>query len=418
MKIHVLCIGNEILRGHTLNTNLAFIGQALAAAGYEVGREVCTVDDPEVIRHTVVEELAGADVLITVGGLGPTSDDVTREAVASALQAPLHFDRDVYASIKAYLAGRNMAVPDDGTRVQSMVPEAAIVLPNANGTAPGLWCSAGAKGVVMLPGPPRELQPLFVEAVLPRLRRLGEPTHVVREIKVCGMPESVAAEAVENVLSGQRHVRPAYCARTGLLDVRLVSAPDRTAELDDAEARVRAALGSAALPAGCAGLAAAVGDLLVGQGWWLATAESCTGGGIGAAITDVPGASAFFRGSAVTYANEWKMRWLGVSQDTLAQHGAVSRETAAEMLEGLLAGGDVQTGIAVTGVAGPSGGTPDKPVGLVFIGTGVQAGRIVRRHVFAGNRETVRRRAVTTALNQLRLQLLDEISSQTIARED
>jgi len=406
VRTHVICIGDEILRGHTLNTNLAFIGEMLDRNGYALDREICIPDRPDVITAAVDRELQDADLVITTGGLGPTSDDVTRDAVAKALGLTLRLDQSVLESIRTYLAERGFRVPDEALHSQAMAPASGAVLPNRNGTAPGLWCASGAKAVVMLPGPPRELRPMFTESVLPRLREFAAPERTGGSLRICGLPESVAAERVETVLAGTPEIRPAYCAQPGGVDVHL-TAPARSAEaLAAALDRIRRELGAAALPDDCANVAEALGRLLLRRGWRLATAESCTGGGIAAAITENAGASDYFHGSVVTYANEWKSRLLNVKEATLDRFGAVSAETAREMLDGLLALHDVQAGIAVTGVAGPAGGSVEKPVGLVFVGTAVLESRNIRRCVFPGNRRTVRQRTVATALNQLRLDLL------------
>ncbi len=407
MRIHAICIGNEVLRGHTLNTNLAFIGETLHRHGYELERELCIPDTAAGIQSAVEQELTVADLVITVGGLGPTSDDLTRDSVAAALGLSLHLDAELVLVIEAYLARRGVCVCNEALKVQALVPDGALVLPNRNGTAPGLWCETAEGIVVMLPGPPRELQPIVVDSVMPRLRQLSVPDRLSCELRVCGQPESVVAEKVEAILGQFGGIRPAYCAKPGRIDVLLSTVLSDAGVLDVAVKLVRDAFARSVLPAGCATAAEAVGQMLRNRGWGLGTAESCTGGGIAASITDLPGASDFFRGALVTYANEWKSRLLGVKEETLQVHGAVSAETAGEMLTGLLERHDVQAGIVVTGIAGPAGGTAEKPVGLIYIGTGVGQMRDVRRYVFAGNRQSVRQRTVATALNQLRLNLLE-----------
>ncbi len=404
--VHILCIGNEILRGHTLNSNLAFIGRQLDAIGIEAARELCVPDTPDVIRRAVQEELAHADVLVTIGGLGPTSDDVTRGAVAGALGVAQHLDESVRAAIDAFLKRRGVCVPEAAVRTQAMVPEGADVLLNRNGTAPGLWCEHQGRVVIMLPGPPREFCPMVLDAVMPRLRARLRVRHIARDLCICGIGESTAAARLEAALDASANVRLAYCAQPGKLDVRLSAAPEHASELEQAVAAARAELGAHALPESCNSPAAAVAALLSERGWTLAAAESCTGGGIAAAVTDIAGASEVFAGAAVTYSNDWKTGLLGVRERTLADYGAVSEQTAAEMLDGLIERYAVEAGIVVTGIAGPSGGTPEKPVGLVFIGTAAKERRSVRRYVFPGNREAVRQRTVAAALNQLRLQLL------------
>ncbi|NOY79877.1 MAG: CinA family nicotinamide mononucleotide deamidase-related protein [Kiritimatiellaeota bacterium] len=410
MQIHVLCIGDELLSGNTLNTNLAFLGRSLADAGYRVRREICIPDTPEAIEAAVVAELAEADIVITIGGLGPTSDDVTRPVVARALGLSLRLDRGVLREIQAYLSRRNVRVPSHAIETQAMVPEGALVLPNRTGTAPGLWCVADTgKAVVMLPGPPRELRPMFLESVLPRLRRLAPPDRIFRILKVCGVPESTVAARVEALLPAFPGVSPAYCAKPAEVALRLCAPPDRGAVLAAAADRVREELADAVLPEDAPNLPAAVGKALRERAWALATAESCTAGGIAAAITDVPGASSYFAGGVVAYSNAVKLNVLGVSGATLHQFGAVSAETVAEMVRGVRRLLEVETAVAVTGIAGPDGGTPEKPVGLVYIATAVRDHVRVRRFLFPGSRENIRLRTVTVALNDLRLHILGTV---------
>ena len=409
MRIHVVCTGTELLIGQTLNTNLLFLGEKLTEAGYAIAQERCVPDAAGEIAGAVAAELQQADIVITIGGLGPTSDDLTRDVVAAHLGVKLHFDPTVYDTIVAYLAGRHVQVPEAALRVQAMVPDGATVLPNRNGTAPGLWCPApGGKAVVMLPGPPRELQPMFLESVLPRLQARGPAEVFRRAFHLCGIPESTAAEKVEQLLRDFPGIEPAYCAQPYQVTVRLSAKPANREAVETAWKQLVNAFGTAVLPAGAGSLAAAVGALLLERRWWLGTAESCTGGGIAAAVTEVPGASAFFLGGLVTYANTWKSTLLNVRDETLSQHGAVSAEAAGQMLDALFRRYEVDAGIAVTGIAGPSGGTPEKPVGLVYVATGLRSGKAqIEKQQFPGNRETVRARTVTVALNQLRLQLLD-----------
>lgn len=408
MRIHVLCIGDELLSGNTLNTNLAFLGQALANFGYRLHREVCIPDTAETVSRTVLSELADADIVISIGGLGPTSDDVTRPAIARALGLSLHIDPVVLEGIRTYLTRRNVQVPSPALETQAMVPDGARVLPNHTGTAPGLWCPADSgKAVVMLPGPPREFRPMFIESVLPRLQQLAPADRICRTLKVCGIGESSVAERVEALLPAYPGVQPAYCAKPAEVALRLCAPPDRADALAAAAATVRSVLGDAVLPESVPDLPSAVGQALREAGWRLATAESCTAGGIAVAVTDVPGASKYFRGGIAAYSDEVKHSVLGVPSSTLKQSGAVSRETVTAMVRGVQHLTGAETAVAVTGIAGPGGGTPEKPVGLVYIATGISADIRAQRFLFPGSRENVRLRTVTVALNLLRLHILE-----------
>ncbi|MCF7854449.1 MAG: competence/damage-inducible protein A [Candidatus Pacebacteria bacterium] len=406
MNIHVITIGSEILVGHTTNTNLSFIGETLADHGFSVLREVCIPDTREAIRTAVEHECRAADVVITLGGLGPTRDDMTRQVVCETLGLDSEVRPEIEEEISRYLRTRGVDVDARKVRVQAVVPEGATVFANKNGTAPGLWCPVNDTVIIMLPGPPRELEPMFVGDVVPRLEALGCPDFAQRMIQVCGIPESVVAERVETLLGAKTTLDIAYCARPGMVDVRLSGRSGDDAALGAAVERIREHFGEAALRADEDGVRGAVANLLTRRGWSVATAESCTGGGIGEHLTEQAGASEYYAGGVICYSNILKRKLLGVKAETLAECGAVSAETAGEMLDGLLQRTGADAGIAVTGIAGPGGGTPDKPVGLVFIATGVRGERSVERHVFPGTRQNVRERTIFTGLNTLRLQLI------------
>ena len=413
MNIHLISTGTELLIGHTLNTNQQFIGQALDAAGYVITRETCVPDTGAEIATAVRAALAaGAELVLTTGGLGPTSDDCTRDAIASELGSALHFDEEIHAAMVRYLGERACKLPTEALRSQAMIPDCAVALPNRNGTAPGLWCGVpGGKWVVMLPGPPRELQPMFMDSVLPRIQELAKPEVRRRSVTICGIAESAAAERVESLLAVHELadlVQPAYCARLFQVDVRLSAAADQVEALDAAIVAVRREFGAAVLPDDAPSLAESIGKILQKNKMWLATAESCTGGWVAKSLTDLPGASAFFCGGLVTYSNAWKGNLLDVSEALLEQYGAVSAECANAMVDALFCRYEADAGIAVTGIAGPDGGNDAKPVGLVYIATGVRRQTRIEKYVFPGDRETVRQRAVIAALNQLRLQLLGQ----------
>ncbi len=404
MRIVVVSIGSELLIGHTINTNLAFIGEQLAGAGYTVDREVCIPDQTEVLASTIAEELGRAQVVITIGGLGPTRDDMTREIAARILGAPLREQPTARRHIEDYLGARLNRLPQEALRVQSLVPQGATALLNDNGTAPGLWCPTGNGALVLLPGPPRELRPIFVEQVLPRLRELLPPDSCRRGLRVCGMPESVVAEHLETNLELEPEIELAYCARAGEVDIRLTAEPTMAQRLDQLLEQIKRLFGQAVVP-DSGDLAASVADLLTARGWRLALAESCTGGLLGARLTERPGASDFFTGGVVCYSNQVKRELLGVPEETLQHDGAVSEATVRGMALGIMKRLATETAIAITGIAGPDGGSLDKPVGLVYIATGVNQDIQVRRRVFNGNRESIRQRAATAALNDLRIHL-------------
>ncbi len=412
MNVTAVSIGSELLNGDTLNTNLLHLGARLADAGVPLRRELCVPDEEEAIRKALRDALADSDVVVTIGGLGPTCDDLTRPVVAAELGLPLREDPRVAAGIRDFLARRGVSLPEEALRIQSQVPESAEVLPNPNGTAPGLWCRhPRPAAVVLLPGPPSEFIPMVEASVLPRLLSFLPPgVQAPRVVRVAGLPESLVEQRTEKALLGLPALSTAYCARPGCVTVRVTDPLHRAEILAAAEERLRAAFGSLALPPGCLGPAHHIGVLLQERGWRLAVAESCTGGLVAAAVTDVPGASAWFLGGLVTYANAWKESLLGVPDATLRRHGAVSEPAVRHMLAGLQERFGVETAVAVSGIAGPTGGSPQKPVGTVFLGAAVPGHAEVTRHSFPGNRAAVRERAAAAALVMLRQALLDHVS--------
>ncbi|MFW5802842.1 MAG: CinA family nicotinamide mononucleotide deamidase-related protein [Verrucomicrobiota bacterium] len=403
MKLEVICIGDELLIGHTVNTNLAYIGDQIVEIGHRIARETCIPDTLAGISAAVCEAASRADVVITVGGLGPTSDDMTRDAVASALRLELEYRVEAHEAIRSWLGDRSVRVPDEAMRRQARVPRGGELLANTNGTAPGLWIDSGASIVICLPGPPSELRPMLNNEVIPRLKQRFPPSVLIRTIATAGIPESVLSRQLEAEL-GDRHplVQPAYCAGPNRVDVRLTAAVEHALQLDKAEAVARQVLADGALAGGARNLPEALAAMLRDRSLTLAVAESCTGGAISKAVTDVPGASEYFLGGLVTYTNAWKQAWLHVPEDVLATHGAVSPETAAAMLDGLRRVTGCDAGVCVTGIAGPGGGSPDKPVGLVYVGTCVKGKNRVTKQIFPGNRDAVRQRTVIVALDQLR----------------
>ena len=406
MEIHVICIGTELLIGHTLNTNLAFLGSALEKHGFVIAKEICVPDTPAVMRDVFQKEMAEADVVITVGGLGPTADDLTRDAAAAALGRELEFHQNIYDRIADFLGKRGVKLRPDALRTQSMVPRESIPLVNFNGTAPGLWCPVENKVMVLLPGPPGELQPMFTDQVLPRLLSRGTPRIIRRSLTVSGVPESLVEDQVKKILGDFPAVEPAYCARPAMVDIRLTAGPAERAALTEAAAAIAEVFKRQLIPPEDGDSVGAIARLLIGRGWTLAVAESCTGGLLGAELTARPGSSNWFSGGFITYSNALKISCLGVSPDTLSTQGAVSEATAMEMVDGLLTATGAECGIAVTGVAGPGGGTPEKPVGRVYIAIAVPGHRRVLEQTFPGNRENVRLRARATAFCELRNMLM------------
>ena len=414
MNLEVLTIGTELLLGLTVDTNAAELGRALAAAGAEITRRTTVADRPEAIRAGVAEALDRTGFVITTGGLGPTRDDMTKTVVADLFDKQLVLDERLLAGLEARFKNLGRPMPALN-RTQAEVPDGATVLPNPRGTAPGLWVEdARGRVVVLLPGVPREMRGLLVEEVLPRLvARQGTERRVVlsRTLRTTGIAESALAERVGPIEPEIAPLTLAYLPSVDGVDLRVTAwglAPrDAEARLAAVVERLRAAVGEHGYGEDGADLAAVVLDALRQGRHRLGVAESCTGGMVAERVTNIPGASATFIGGVVAYADVVKTAALKVPIETLEAHGAVSEETVRAMAEGAQRLFSADCTIAVTGVAGPGGGTPEKPVGTVWFAARVHtAARAVRR-VFPGDRDEIRRRAAQAALDLLRRQLAD-----------
>ena len=415
MLVELINTGTELMLGRVLNTHQQWICRKLADLGYVVTRQTAVADTGIDIRQAVMEALSRADLVITTGGLGPTSDDITRDLVAQMLGKGLKEDPEVLAHIRHFFERLRRPMPAR-TGIQAMVPEGALVLPNPHGTAPGLAIEvrpnpyrAGdeAAWLVMLPGPPRELRPMFADSVVPLLKRvlpLASP-FVCRTLRTAGIGESVVQEKVAGPLAGVvgAGMDLGYCARPGQVDVRLAArGPGAERVVGEAEAIVQEVLGPQIYGIEDEEQETALVRLLASRSLTLALAESCTGGCIANRVTNVPGASAVLLAALVTYSNPAKETFLGVQAETLARHGAVSEPVAREMAEGARRQTRADYALSVTGIAGPGGGTPDKPVGTVFIGLAGPAGTVVEHRMNPWDRETFKQVTAQQALDLLR----------------
>ncbi|MFO1512502.1 MAG: competence/damage-inducible protein A [Verrucomicrobiota bacterium] len=419
MNVELINTGSELMLGRVLNTHQQWLCRRLADLGYVVTRQVAVADTGKDIEAVVREALGRADLIITTGGLGPTSDDITRDLIAQLLGKKLSEDASIVQRIEQYFASRKRVMPAS-TRIQAMVPDGAIVLANPNGTAPGLAMGVNPNPfridgkpswLVMLPGPPRELRPMFNDTVAPLLRDVmpldGE--FACRTLRTIGMGESLVADKIEEPMRRfvERGMDLGYCARVGQVDVRLVArGADATKLVQEAESVVRQHLNKIIFGTDDDELETVIVRLLTGRKQTLALAESCTGGGLANRITNVPGASAVLIASLVTYANEAKQKFLGVKPETLAAHGAVSEAVAREMAEGARKTTAADFALSVTGIAGPGGGSEAKPVGTVFIGFASADETIVLRQFNPFDRETFKTVTTTQALEMLRRKLV------------
>ena len=406
----ILAVGSELLTPIRIDTNSLFITEQLDLLGIEVAYKSVIGDDREELAMAVRVALDRVGLVVCCGGLGPTEDDVTREVVAQVLQRPLTEDERITTQVRARFASRRMEMPEINRR-QAMVPAGARVLNNANGTAPGLWLEDADRAVLLLPGPPRELKAIFATAVGEFLKPRSPGLSLVRRIiRITGRTESHTEEAVQQLYSewaqAEVPIAATILASLGHIELHLSV---RAASRDRAEAAVEAAsrqvtevLGLDAYSRDGRTLEQVVGDLLVERRFRIALAESCTGGLLTSRLTDVAGSSRYVDRAVVGYANEAKVSLLGVPRKLIDEHGAVSEPVALAMAEGIRASAMVDVGVGVTGVAGPGGGTAEKPVGTVAVATMIPGATRSRLFRFAGDREQVKFQASQAALDMVR----------------
>jgi nicotinamide-nucleotide amidase len=410
MIVELINSGTELLLGEVVNTHAAWIAKRIFPLGLRVSRQT-TVPDGPAIRDAVCETFNRADVVFLTGGLGPTTDDITREAVSEILGLKLVASEEIRSSIEARLAARGYQLIERMLR-QTMVPEGAVVLRNNNGTAPGLYIpsistpSSASPHFFLLPGPPRELKPMFEESVMPILLSLsgGLPNKECRIYRVIGLGESAVEERIGLELSKDKNLEVGYCARPNEVDFRLIGSKNL---LDLTEPRVLQALGKNLVSSKGEGIEEWIIHCLSSRGLSIATAESCTGGLLASRLTDVPGSSKAFNQGFVTYSNQSKHELLGVSETLLAGHGAVSEVVARAMAEGASLRTNSDFALALTGIAGPDGGTTEKPVGTVFIAMSERSKPTVcKKFLFPVDRATFKQLATQAALDMLRRSLL------------
>ena len=409
MIAEIVSVGTELLMGQIVNTDAQFIARHLAPLGYQAFYQVTVGDNPARLTGVVQSALARADVVLFTGGLGPTDDDLTKETVAQALGLEMAVVPEEEARLRAYFASRGKEMTPNNLK-QARFPAGSIILPNPNGTAPGCIMEADGKAAILMPGPPRELYPMFRDHVLPYLeKRSGVRLHS-KELRIFGMGESELTYRLRDLIAAQTNPTIAPYVKTSEVTLRVTAQCQ-----DDAEGErlvvpvidaILARLGSIVYSTNGESLPALCVRLLLRQGATLAVAESCTGGMLASSIVDIPGCSACFVEGAVTYANGAKVRRLGVSEGTLATDGAVSLACAQQMAEGLRAAAGVTYALATTGIAGPDGGTAEKPVGLVYVALAGPGRTEVRKLCLSGDRARIRTAATLHALDLLRRSLL------------
>jgi nicotinamide-nucleotide amidase len=411
MKAEIIAVGSELLTPDRIDTNSLFVTARLNESGFQVHRKTVIGDSEEDIAVLVGEALSRSDLIVISGGLGPTEDDLTRQAVSRVLQRPLKVDAGLLEEIRGRFAGRGLSMPQINER-QAQVLEGAEVLRNPRGTAPGMWIEAKNARMVLLPGPPRELQAMFLASVMPRLSDLGSGRRMERRtVAVVGLSESEVDSRVAPIYTGYPAIGTTILASTAQITLNLTQwlMPGETAdELEELAGRVAGALGSTVYSTSGETLEEVVGRLLQDSGSSLALAESCTSGAVAMRITRVPGSSGYFLGGVLCYANEVKRSLCAVPPRLLEQHGAVSPEVAEALARGVRQALNSSIGLSITGIAGPGGGSADKPVGLVYFGLAGSRGSMHERRLIPGDRESIRGRAATYALAYLRRFLLAE----------
>jgi nicotinamide-nucleotide amidase len=411
MICEILSVGTELLMGQVANTDAQYLSRRLSELGVQVFRHVTVGDNPARVKEALQTALSRSDLVITTGGLGPTEDDLTKEMVAEHFNLEMELHQP---SMDALLERMRRIHPDrpltPNNLKQAYFPKGATVMPNRRGTAPGCIVAQGGKAVAVLPGPPRELKDMFEQQLEPYLLKRQEMNLVSRFYRVFGVGESNVETILIDLFHSENPTLALYCG-AGEVTARLTAsgAPgeDLSKLLDPVEAEIKARLGDAVYAEGRdETMERAVAKMLLSRGETLALAESCTGGKLAAMITDIPGASKTFVEGFVTYSNEAKKRALGVTEDVLSAHGAVSEACAVQMAEGAKKASGATWALSVTGIAGPDGGSDDKPVGTVFIGLSGPGGAFAKRFQFVGDRSWNRTLSCQSALNMLRLELI------------
>lgn len=410
MRAEIVAIGSELLTPSRLDTNSLLITRSLNALGIRVMRKSVVGDHRGEIQEVLESALSRSDIVILMGGLGPTNDDITRQEVAQALGRSLLLDEKVLEALERSYGRLGLKMTENNRR-QAVVIEGSTVLSNPVGTAPGLFLKERETLIFLLPGPPRELQPMISSQVIPLIQRYKQTSRQYhRQLKVASQAESRVDAMIESIYQRFPDVETTILASAGIIEVYFNWQGEADEELANRQLeelcrRVRERLGVAVFTEAEETLEAVVGQRLRSLERTVATAESCTGGLVGKMLTDVSGSSEYYLGGVVAYGNSWKVQWLGVNETTLERFGAVSEPVAYAMALGVRLRTGADYGLSLTGIAGPEGGTEEKPVGTVFVGLSGAEGTVVKKFQLRGDRETIRLRAARLALDWLRLQL-------------
>ena len=411
MTVELICVGTELLLGNIVNTNAAYLAEKCAGLGLSCYYQTVVGDNAQRLAETLQAAVKRADIVILSGGLGPTEDDLTKEAAAKVMNRELVEDAASREHIEKYFASRN-AVPTENNWKQAMMPQGGIILPNPNGTAPGVIIADDATHVVLLPGPPHELKPMFENYVIPYINKLEPGVIASQTVKVCGIGESRVEILLQDLIDGQENPTLATYAKPGEVHIRVTAKAEGEKEarklIKPVVKEIKSRMGNNIYTTDEeVTLEKAVVDLLVANELTVTCAESCTGGLLSGRLINVAGVSQVYKSGYVTYSNKAKRKLLGVKKSTLEKHGAVSRQTAEEMARGLSSVAKSDVAVAVTGIAGPDGGTEEKPIGLVYISCYCRGRCHTQRNQYTGSRGKIRAYSVATALTLLRQTIID-----------
>nr|WP_288712073.1 competence/damage-inducible protein A [uncultured Intestinibacter sp.] len=410
MKAEIITVGTEILLGDILNTNCRYLSRELAAMGIEMYYQITVGDNEERLLKTLEESLNRSDIVICTGGLGPTEDDITKEVCAKYFGYKLELHKPSLDAMIERFKHMNR-VPTKNNEKQAYFPKEAYILKNDNGTAPGCIMEKEGKMIVVLPGPPREMESMFENYVKPYLSKLTDDVIESEVLRIIGVGESKVENDILDIIDSQTNPTIATYAKGYECTLRITAKAKSVEEAKELikpmSNEMKRRFGQNLYATGETSIEEVVAKMLVDNNLKIAVAESCTGGMVSASLINYPGISSVFMEGCVTYSNEAKMKSLGVKKETLDVYGAVSDKCAKEMASGVAARYNTNIGIATTGIAGPDGGTDEKPVGLVYFGIYINGKVITKKYVFNGDRQVVRERATRTILNDLRLELLN-----------
>lgn len=410
MKAEIITVGTEILLGDILNTNCRYLSRELAAMGIEMYYQITVGDNEERLLKTLKESLNRSDIVICTGGLGPTEDDITKEVCAKYFGYELELHKPSLDAMIERFKHMNR-VPTKNNEKQAYFPKEAYILKNDNGTAPGCIMEKEGKMIVVLPGPPREMESMFENYVKPYLSKLTDDVIESEVLRIIGVGESKVENDILDIIDSQTNPTIATYAKGYECTLRITAKAKSVEEAKELikpmSDEMKRRFGQSLYATGETSIEEVVSKMLVENNLKIAVAESCTGGMVSASLINYPGISSVFMEGCVTYSNEAKMKSLGVKKETLDVYGAVSDKCAKEMASGVAARYNTNIGIATTGIAGPDGGTDEKPVGLVYFGIYINGKVISKKYVFNGDRQGVRERATRTILNDLRLELLN-----------